>query len=85
MVRTQIQLTEEQSKRLKAMASDEGVSVAELIRRSIDQYTQGHPQPDREELIHRSFAVIGKYSSGLSDVGVNHDKYLADIYAEVVE
>ena len=85
MVRTQIQLTEEQSKRLKAMASDEGVSVAELIRRSIDQYTQGHPQPYREELIHRSFAVVGKYISGLSDVGVNHDKYLADIYAEVVE
>ena len=66
MIRTQIQLTDEQSKRLKAMASDEGVSVAELIRRSVDQYTQGHQQPDREELIRRSFAVIGKYSSGLT-------------------
>lgn len=83
MVRTQIQLTDEQSIRLKAMAVEEGVSIAELIRRSVDQYTQFRQQPDREELRRRASAVIGKYDSGLTDVSVNHDKYLAEIYAEV--
>jgi hypothetical protein len=85
MVRTQIQLTDKQSKQLKTMALSEGVSIAELIRRSVDQYTRGHRQQDREELKRRSLLVIGKYHSGLDDVGENHDRYLADIYAEVGE
>ena len=83
MVRMQVRLTDEQSRRLKAL--EEGISVAKLIRRSVDQYIQRHHQPGREELKRKSLAVIGKYSSGLPDVGVNHDKYLADIYAEVLE
>jgi predicted DNA-binding ribbon-helix-helix protein len=34
MIRTQIQLTEEQSNYLKRLAAEDKVSVAELIRRS---------------------------------------------------
>lgn len=37
MVRTQIQLTEQQAESLKAAAARRGVSMAELIRQSIDQ------------------------------------------------
>ena len=36
MVRTQIQLTEEQARALKELAAEEGVSMAELIRRSVE-------------------------------------------------
>lgn len=36
MVRTQIQLTEEQSFFLKQIAMEEQVSIAELIRQSVD-------------------------------------------------
>ena len=41
MVRTQIQLTEEQARRLKALAAEQGVSMAELIRRSVDTVLNG--------------------------------------------
>lgn len=36
MIRTQIQLTEEQARALKALAAARHVSVAELIRQSVD-------------------------------------------------
>ncbi|WP_245606083.1 ribbon-helix-helix protein, CopG family [Thermus amyloliquefaciens] len=34
MVRTQVQLPEEQAQRLRALAQEEGVSLAELVRRA---------------------------------------------------
>lgn len=83
MVRTQIQLTEQQSKMLKALALEENVSVAELIRRSIEQYLRGKQLRDREELKQNTLRVIGKYGSGYEDIATNHDAHLADIYAEV--
>ena len=36
MIRTQIQLTDGQARRVKAIAREEGVSMAEVIRRFID-------------------------------------------------
>ncbi len=83
MIRTQIQLTDQQSKLLKALAMKEGVSAAELIRRSIDQYLQHSRHRDREDLKQKAFSIIGKYASGLDDVGENHDTYLVDAYSKV--
>lgn len=83
MVRTQIQLTDHQSKMLKSLAAVEGTSIAELIRRSVDLYLRGRQVRDREELKQDALGVVGKYMSELDDVGENHDRYLADGYAEV--
>ena len=38
MVRTQIQLTEEQIKKLKKVGASEHLSTAELIRRAVDDF-----------------------------------------------
>jgi len=83
MVRTQIQLTEEQSRQLKRIARAEEVSVAELIRRSVDQFLQAQADPSYEERKRRALEVIGIAASGQSDISTNHDRYLAEIYAEV--
>lgn len=80
MVRTQIQLTEEQSHRLKAIAANEGVSLAEMIRRSIDQFVRTRGQISQVEKRKRALAVVGKYASGAGDVSVEHDRYLAESY-----
>ena len=37
MVRTQIQLTEQQNRQLKTLAHRKGISMAEVIRRAIDR------------------------------------------------
>jgi predicted DNA-binding protein len=76
MIRTQIQLTEEQSERLKAIAEQENVSMAELIRRAIDHWLTVAAPMSVAERRRRSLAVIGMYHSGIPDLAVNHDKYL---------
>lgn len=83
MVRTQIQLTNQQSKMLKSLAIKENVSSAELIHRSVDQYLRGKIYYDREVLKQKALNLVGKYASGQDDIATNHDAYLTDIYAEV--
>ncbi len=78
----QIQLTDEQLRKLRELAASEGRSMADLIRESVDRYVRSERPVDREELKRRALAVIGKYQSGLRDLGTNHDKYLAEIYGD---
>lgn len=82
MVRTQIQLTPEQAQELRQIAHEENVSVAELIRRSVDQYLDSRYQPSRAELKRKALAMIGSGSSGLGDVAENHDRYLDEVYGD---
>ncbi|MBC8497339.1 MAG: CopG family transcriptional regulator [Anaerolineales bacterium] len=85
MIRTQIQLTEEQHKFLREKAAEYNVSMAELVRRGVNLLAQQQPKPDRAELIRRAKALAGIATDidGATDVSINHDKYLAEIYAEV--
>ncbi len=85
MIRTQIQLTEEQHKFLKEKAAEYNVSMAELVRRGVDLLTEQETKPSREELKRRALSVVGIASDvdGATEVSVNHDQYLAEIYAEI--
>ncbi|MBW6394447.1 CopG family transcriptional regulator [Thermus scotoductus] len=77
MVRTQVQLTEEQAQRLKALAQEEGVSLAELVRRAVEGYLQEKGNGSFPERAERALAVVGRFASGLTDVSQEHDRYLA--------
>ena len=80
MVRTQIQLTKEQSRYLKHLAVNRGVSVAELIRQSIDMLIKTRTGVDEKERVKRAINAAGRYKSGKGDVSVNHDKYLLETF-----
>lgn len=82
MVRTQIQLTKAQSEALKKIAVQQGQSMAELIRQSVDLLLQKAQKPagDSDEKRQRAIAISGKFRSGLSDFAVNHDAYLDEAY-----
>jgi len=80
MVRTQIQLSERQSRRLKALAAREGTSVAELIRRAVDRALESEELVDPEEIKKRALSAIGRFSDTATDVAINHDRYLAEAY-----
>jgi hypothetical protein len=82
MIRTQIQLTEEQSRALKSLAARRGVPVAELIRQSVDSFIRSSAGLDDQERRRRAIAAAGKFHSGKGDVAVNHDDYLTEAYAE---
>ena len=76
MIRTQIQLEEEQMQWLKKEANARGKSVSQLIREGIAIFQA------RESQIHdmkkeRALMAVGRFASDLSDVSERHDEYLA--------
>ena len=76
LIRTQIQLTERQAADLKAYAAQAGLSIAEVIRRSIDRTLQAEWVSD-EERKRRALSIIGKFS-GPPELGAEHDRYLTE-------
>jgi hypothetical protein len=82
MIRTQIQLTEAQSQEIKSIAEREKTSMADVIRRAVDDWLARYSDAARRARKKRALEVVGRYDSGLSDVSVNHDKYLAEAYGE---
>jgi ABC-type uncharacterized transport system ATPase subunit len=78
MVRTQIQLTEEQAKVLRKLAITSHLSVAELIRRAVDTMIKSRVTVDPDERLKRALEIVGKFSSGKRDISRKHDAYLAD-------
>ena len=79
LIRTQIQLTEEQAGALKEIASQRGVSTAQLIRESVERTIE---ERQRKVNWHRALSIMGRYRSGLSDVSAEHDKYLDERYPQ---
>ena len=81
MVRTQIQLTEEQSRRLKATALRRSVSVSELIRQGVEAVLALESEPTQEEITRRAIQAAGRYRSSRTDVSRSHDDYLGDAFS----
>jgi hypothetical protein len=84
MVRTQVQLTKEQSEALKERAAELDVSVAEIIRRSIETTVCSPNACAEDERWQRAIAAItaARFRSGKTDIARNHDEYLAEAFAE---
>jgi predicted DNA-binding ribbon-helix-helix protein len=82
MIRTQIQLTEKQAKNLKKIATSRHLSVAELIRRAVDNIITTNVMVDADERRKRAINIVGKFHSGKHDISREHDKYLAEAFSE---
>jgi hypothetical protein len=77
MVRTQVQLTEEQVKALRRISSSTGQSIADLVRQGVDRFLATQSIASRQERIERAMRIAGKFSSGKPDVSTHHDDYLS--------
>jgi len=80
VIRTQIQLTEEQARALKILAATRRGSVAELIRQSVDSLIQSSGGIDMAERRRRAIAAAGRFHSGQPDISTEHDRYLTEDY-----
>ena len=81
MVRTQIQLTETQARRLKELAAAKGRSMAELVRSSIDALLTQPEVGTADAKRNRALSVVGRFHSGAGDLSTDHDRHLADVFS----
>ena len=91
MIRTQIQLEEKQHRVLREMAATYQVSMATLIRQSVDMMIEKEAKPNREETRLRALAFVEKIESGeiqfqdiegKTDLSINHDEYFVKAATE---
>ncbi len=80
MIRTQVQLTKDQVKSLKTLAAERQVSVAELVRQSVDHFVRLARGIDVETQRRRAIAAAGRFHANRSDISTEHDRYLVEAY-----
>ncbi len=74
MVRTIIQLPEEQAAALGRAARRRGVSKAAVVREALAELL-GPEQSAEDEALKRALAAAGSGSSGIPDLAERHDDY----------
>jgi predicted transcriptional regulator len=82
MVRTQIQLPEEQVAMLKKMAAAQHKSMAEIIRQAVDFFGKSQQAGGDGERRRRAMAAAGRFRSGVKDLAAAHDSYLNEAFGE---
>ena len=78
MVRTQVQLTQDQATQLKHLAARSGRSMADLVREGVEQLLRGQAELSRPERMQRAARVFGTFKSGISDLSHRHDEHFVD-------
>jgi Arc/MetJ-type ribon-helix-helix transcriptional regulator len=78
MVKTQVQLPEDDLAALRRLAAEQKTSVSALVRRGVKQMLASQKAATREELWSRASEVIGKFHSGKHDIARRHDHYFAE-------
>lgn len=81
MVRTQIQLTEDQARHVKRVAGERGVSMATVIRQGVDLLLRSaETAVTDDERADRAVSAAGRFRSGGGDGAVDHDRHLREAY-----
>lgn len=80
MVRTQIQLTEEQARALKRLASRKHVSLAALVRAGVDEVLRSEGAITDTERRRRAVKAAGRFRSGRRDLSERHDEQLVESF-----
>lgn len=86
MIRTQIQLTEDQDRALEALAASDDVSKAEMVRRAVNLLLERRRaavgDADRRA---RALSIIGSFRGDGQNVSEDHDTHLAASYSADIE
>lgn len=79
MIRTQIQITEDQAHKLRSLAHDREASVASLVREAIDRFLRDEPSLSWEDRKRRAIEAVGSFH-GPPDLAERHDEYFVASY-----
>jgi hypothetical protein len=73
MIRTQVSLTEDQMRRLRAEARRRRMPIAAVVRDAVDRVVPADPG-DRRARFERALAAAGRLHSGAGDLAERHDE-----------
>jgi len=79
MLRTQIQITEDQARKLKEISLSRNESVASLVRNAIDRFLVTG-KTNRAAQYRQALSLAGKYETEKPYIAVNHDRYLEEAF-----
>lgn len=71
-------MTERQARALRRVAAERGVSMAAVIRELLDESLAA----SRDARAARARSAIGRFASGERTISEEHDRELADAFAE---
>jgi len=77
-----IELTDKQAEELDKLASSRGQSVSELILSGVAALLRQEPANDQDSLRQRALELSGRFRSGLTDLSVEHDRYLGEDFGD---
>jgi hypothetical protein len=80
MVRTQVLLTREQADELRKLAAAEHRSMADLVRDGVDTVLRSRAGGARGQAKARALGGVGRFRSGVPDLGTRHDDHLAEAW-----
>ena len=73
MIRTQISLTEDQMRRLRAEARRRRVPIAAVVREAVDRLVPDE-RDERRMRLQRALGAAGRFRSGSGDLSSRHDE-----------
>lgn len=81
MIRTQVQLTDEQAAGLRRLAAERGVSLAALVREAVGRLLSDSELDERKD---RALRAVGIGASGIKhrSIAEDHDEFLADDFLD---
>jgi hypothetical protein len=77
VIRTQISLSEDQMRRLRAEARRRRVPIARLVREAVDRLV-GQESEERRARHQRALTAAGRFRSGSGDLAARHDEIAAE-------
>jgi len=81
MVRTQIQLTEDEARALRRLAAEDSVSMSALVREAVDRLLAARRGPPEAEVRRRAVRAAGRFRSTHEDLSERHDDHAATGFA----
>jgi hypothetical protein len=80
MVRTQVQVTEQQLAALRHLSAESGRSISDLVREGVETVIGARHGLNRAERIRRALRASGRFSSGTKDGSAQHDRHLTEAF-----